>query len=136
MQLGIPAAYDRMGTYYARGVGVKEDQTLAYAFWQRAAFMGSPEAMAHLAERMVAGEDGAIPGYWANIPVAIKMFECALAQGYGPAADTLHYLSKVPRSKDGKVIGKMNAETKSRALHILHEGVKFRLRGMRCASRN
>ena len=42
MRLGIPAAYDRMGTYYANSTGVDGDITRAYAFWQKAAQMGSP----------------------------------------------------------------------------------------------
>jgi hypothetical protein len=125
MRLGIPAAYDRMGTYFANGIGVKGNHTRAYAFWQKAAEMGNPQAMAFLAEKMRAGKDGAIPGYWANIPVATKMLECALAQGYGQAALALHYIYEFPRSKDGKEIGDKNAETKERALNVLHEGVKL-----------
>jgi hypothetical protein len=39
MRLGVPAAYDRMGTYYMNGTGVRADATRAYAFWQRAAQM-------------------------------------------------------------------------------------------------
>jgi hypothetical protein len=125
MRLGIPAAYDRMGTYFANGTGVNTDHTRAYAFWQKAAVMGNPQAMAFLAEKMRAGKDGAIPGYWANIPVATKMLECSLAQGFGPAADPLHYIYQKPRAKDGTVIGQMNSETKSRAVNVLHEGVKL-----------
>ena len=48
MQLGIPAAYDRMGTLYQRGIGVKGDATRAFAFFQRAADMGSPESQTYL----------------------------------------------------------------------------------------
>jgi hypothetical protein len=125
MRLGIPAAYDRMGTYFANGIGVKGSHTRAYAFWQKAAEMGNPQAMAFLAEKMRAGKDGAIPGYWANVPVATKMLECALAQGYGSAALTLQYIYEAPRSKDGKKIGDRNSETKARAISVLHEGVKL-----------
>jgi hypothetical protein len=125
MELGIPAAYDRMGTYFMNGTGVKADSSKAYAFWQKAAEMGSPAAMTFLADKLRAGEDGAIPGYWANIPVATKMLACALAQGHGPAAYNLHYLYSVPRAADGRVTGDRNPETKARALKILHEGVRF-----------
>jgi hypothetical protein len=125
MRLGIPAAYDRMGTYYANGTGVNGDSTRAYAFWQKAAVMGNPQAMAFLGEKLRAGTDGAIPGYWANIPVAIKMMACALSQGYGPAAFNLHYLYAIPRAANGDEIGDRTPTTKQRALNVLHEGVKF-----------
>jgi hypothetical protein len=125
MLLGIPAAYDRMGTYHMNGTGVGGDATRAYAFWQKAAEMGNPHAMAFLGEKLSAGTDGAIPGYFANIPVAIKMLECALGQGYGPAAYTLHFLYEVPRAANGDEISDRTRETKIRALKVLHEGVKF-----------
>jgi hypothetical protein len=125
MQLGIPAAYDRMGTYFMNGTGVKADATRAYAFWQKAAEMGNPQAMAFLGEKMSAGEDGALPGYWGNMPVATTILECAHGQGDGGAAYTLHFLYEVPRSSDGTVIGERTRETKERALRVLHEGAKF-----------
>lgn len=125
MRLGIPAAYDRMGTYYMNGTGVRSDATRAYAFWQKAAQMGNPQAMAFLGEKLRAGTDGAIPGYWDNIPIATKMLECALGQGYGPAAEILHYLYASPRASDGTVIGDRTSQTKARALKVLHEGVKL-----------
>lgn len=125
MRLGIPAAFDRMGTYYMNGTGVSADSTRAYAFWQKAAEMGNPQAMAFLGDKLRAGEDGAIPGYWANIPVATKMLACALGQGYGPAAYYLHYMYAVPRTADGTIIGDGTRETKERALKALHEGVRL-----------
>lgn len=125
MRLEIPAAYDRMGTFYANSTGVDGDITRAYAFWQKAAVMGNPQAMAFLGEKLRAGTDGAIPGYWANIPVAIKMMACALSQGYGPAAFNLHYLYAIPRAANGDEIGDRTPTTKQRALNVLHEGVKF-----------
>ena len=124
MQLGIPAAFDRMGTYYMNGTGVRGDATRAYAFWQKAAEMGNPQAMTFLGDKLAATSDTA-DGYWANIPVATKMLECAVGQGYGPAADNLHYLYAYPRSPDGVRSGERTAETKARALKILHEGVRL-----------
>jgi TPR repeat protein len=103
MELGVPAAYDRMGTYYLNSTGVFGNVERAYAFFQRAAAMGNPHAMDFLGEKMDAGADGLKPGYWGNIPIAIKMFECALAQGYGPAAQELEFMYDVPRSADGRV---------------------------------
>jgi hypothetical protein len=125
MQLGIPAAYDRMGTYYKRGIGVPGDPTKAFAFWQKAAEMGNPQAMAYLGEKMAATWDSPRDGFWANIPVAAKMLECALAQGYGPAASTLSFLQSWPRKSDGTLAESRTAETRSLALRTLHEGVKL-----------
>ncbi len=126
MKLGIPAAYDRMGTYYANSTGVDGDITRAYAFWQKAAQMGNPQAMAFLGEKLTAGEDRPSIDMWDNIPVATKMLECAVAQGYGPAAYDLYYLYAAPRTADGTIIGDHRTpETKDRALKILHEGVRL-----------
>src|SRR5471032_3592129 len=73
MKLGIPAAYDRMGTYYANGTGVRGDTTRAYAFWQKAAQMGNPQSLGFLGEKLTSGEDYPGAEMWGNIPVAIKM---------------------------------------------------------------
>jgi hypothetical protein len=125
MQLGIPAAYDRMGTYYKRGIGVPVDATKAFAFWQKAAEMGNPQAMGYLGEKMAATWDSPKDGFWANIPVAIKMLECSLAQGYGRAAYSLFYLQAWPRANDGARSGPRTSVTKALALRTLHKGVKF-----------
>jgi len=125
MRLGIPAAYDRMGTYYMNGTGVKADATRAYAFWQRAAEMGNPQAMAFLAEKLDVGPASEDADHWANIPVATQMLECAFGQGYGPAAEDLQYLYASPRAPSGKIIGERTRETRARALKVLHEGVKL-----------
>lgn len=124
MRLGVPAAYDRMGTYHMNGTGVGGDLTRAYAFWQRAAEMGSPLAMAYLAEKLRAGTDDAMPGYWANIPVATKMLECSLAQGHGPAAYILHFIYEAPRDAQGYEHARTR-ETKARALQVLHDGARL-----------
>src|SRR5450830_964631 len=105
IRLGIPAAYDRMGTYYANGTGVAGDTTRAYAFWQKAAQMGNPQALGFLGEKLNVGPANEGAGYWANIPVAVKMMACAVAQGYGPAAYDLYYLYAAPRTADGTIIG-------------------------------
>lgn len=125
MRLGIPAAYDRMGTYYMNSIGVSGDATKAFAFWQKAAEMGNPQAMAHLGVKMSATWDSPNEGFWANIPVATKMLECALAQGHGPAAYTLAFLQSWPRKADGTLGESKTAATRSRAMHTLHDGVKF-----------
>lgn len=125
MRLGIPAAYDRMGTYYMNSVGVPGDATKAYAFWQKAAELGNPQAMAYLGDKMAANWDSPRDGFWANIPVATKMLECALTQGYGPAAYTLAFLRSWPRKADGTLGESKTTATRSHALRTLHEGVKF-----------
>jgi uncharacterized protein len=125
MRLGIPAAYDRMGTYYANGTGVNGDTTRAYAFWQKAAQMGNPQAMDFLSDKLNVGPANEGAGYWANIPVAIKMMECAFSQGNGPVAYNLSYMYASPRMTTGRVSGPRTPETKALALKVLHEGVAF-----------
>ena len=118
MQLGIPAAYDRMGTYYMNGTAVNGDITKAYAFFQKAAEMGSPHAMTFLGEKLTGTWDSPNDGFWANIPVARKMLECAFGQGFGPSA---YYLASEYRD----IVHAPNPENNARALKTLHEGVKF-----------
>ena len=124
IRLGVPAAYDRMGTYYINGI-VEGGATRAYAFWQKAAEMGNPNAMTYLGDKLAATWDNPEELFWANIPVAIKMLECAFSQGNGEAAYHLHF--------EYAPSGEANAEQKSRALRILHEGVKLGCQP--CASR-
>ncbi|CAD6559083.1 tetratricopeptide repeat protein [Paraburkholderia metrosideri] len=114
MKLNIPDAYDRMGVYHLNRMVKGGDATSAYAFFQRAADMGSPAAMAFLGDKMSGTYDDPRGEFWGNLPIASKMLECALAQGYGPAADKLSYIYRGTTS-----------ESKSRALHVLHEGVKL-----------
>src|SRR5437868_6127550 len=116
MRLGIPGAYDLMGTYHMEGRGVNQDASRAYAFWQLAADMGSPSAMAYLGGKLNALYDDP-PSFWANLKVALKMLECGFAQGNGKAA----YELGVTIGGTDKSLGEDNA----RALKVLHEGVKF-----------
>ncbi|MBW8898958.1 MAG: sel1 repeat family protein, partial [Massilia sp.] len=116
MKLGIPAAYDRMGTYHMDGIVQGGDATTAYAFWQKAADIGNPQAMAFLGEKLKATWDNPRESFWANMPVARKMLECGFAQGDGKAAYYLHFLY----TREGS-----SKEDKARALAILHEGVKL-----------
>ncbi|WUR14980.1 DUF6396 domain-containing protein [[Empedobacter] haloabium] len=125
MRLGIPAAYDRMGTYYMEGVGVPADATRAFAFWQKAAEMGSPHAMAYLGDKISATWDSPKDGFWANIPIATKMLECALGQGYGPAAYSLFEMHAWPRLANGNPSGPRTAATKALALQTLQQGIRL-----------
>ena len=53
MRQGVPAAWHRMGSLYMMGAGpLKQDDTVAYAFWQRAADMGSMESQAFLGNKL------------------------------------------------------------------------------------
>ncbi|EIF32907.1 Sel1 repeat protein [Burkholderia sp. Ch1-1] len=122
MQLGVPDAWDTMGVYHMKGIVKGGDATSAYAFFQKAADMGSPSAQSFLGAALDAGWDNPGNGFWANVPVATKMLECSLAQGYGDAADELEFIY----AADG------TPEAKLRALKVLHEGVK--LGSEKCAS--
>ncbi|WP_321923029.1 tetratricopeptide repeat protein [Burkholderia sp. BCC1998] len=117
MKLGIPAAYDLMGTYYMDGMGVKQDASRAYAFWQLAADMGSPNAMAYLGGKMDAIYDDPKAGFWGNRKIALQMLECGVAQGNGRAAYELGTTIIGDRPELG--------ENNQRALKTLHAGVKF-----------
>ncbi|WP_243712492.1 SEL1-like repeat protein [Burkholderia pyrrocinia] len=117
MKLGIPAAYDLMGTYYMNGVGVKQDASRAYAFWQLAADKGSPSAMAYLGGKMDALYDDPKAGFWGNRKIALQMLECAVAQGNGRAAYELGTTIAGDRAE--------LSENNERALKTLHAGVKF-----------
>jgi hypothetical protein len=125
MRLGVPAGYDRMGTFYMNGTGVPRDVTKAHAFWQKAAELGNPLAMAYLGDMISATWDSPNDGFWANIPIATTMLDCALLQGYGPAALTLARLRGSPRATDGKISGAQTSEDKASSMLILQKGVKF-----------
>ncbi|MCA8244162.1 DUF6396 domain-containing protein [Burkholderia sp. AU32262] len=117
MKLGIPAAYDLMGTYHMNGMGVRQDASRAYAFWQLAADMGSPSAMAYLGGKMDALYDDPKAGFWGNRKIALQMLECAVAQGNGLAAYELGTTIAGDRAE--------LSENNERALQTLHTGVKF-----------
>ena len=112
MQLGVPRAFDLMGTYHMNGTGVQQDATRAYAFWAYAATKGNSDALAHLGEKLKASYDDPKGQFWRNKDVAMKMLECGYAQENGKAA----YLLGQQLNLDGEY---------ERALHILQDGVKF-----------
>jgi hypothetical protein len=115
MLLGIPAAYDKMGNYHMSGVGdIKPDSSRAWAFWQLAADMGNPQALTHIGVALAATYDG--PGFWGNMPIAIRMLDCAVAQGFGQAALEL-----------GVTLSNTTDEYRDnpRALKVLQQGVRF-----------
>jgi uncharacterized protein len=92
------------------GVGsLKQDSTVAYAFWQRAADMGSMASQTYIGAKLLGNHDEP-PLFWGNRDIGLKMLECAFAQGYGEAA---FELGVTLRNDDS-----------ARALKILHEGVR------------
>ncbi|WP_454828857.1 DUF6396 domain-containing protein [Paraburkholderia xenovorans] len=123
MQLGVPDAWDTMGVYHMKGIVKGGDATSAYAFFQKAADMGSPSAQSFLGAALDAGWDNPGNGFWANVPVATKMLECAVAQGYGDAAYELAFLYADPGTP----------EAKFHALKLLQEGAK--LGSAKCADK-
>jgi uncharacterized protein len=114
MKLGVPDAYDMMGVYHQNGLVKGGDATSAYAFFQRAADMGSPSAMTFLGDKLAATYDDPGQGFWGNMPVATQMLQCALAQGDGQPAYHLGFAYKGA-----------TPESKLRALKAFHEGVKL-----------
>jgi uncharacterized protein len=123
MRQGVPAAWHRMGSLYMMGAGpLRQDATVAYAFWQRAADMGSMESQSFIGEK-IRGNHDEPPTFWGNWPIGKKMMECSFAQGFGQAAYDLGVMLDV------------KAQTKEeyrRAVEVLHEGVKLGSKG--CAS--
>jgi hypothetical protein len=117
MTQGVPAAFDKMGTYHQRGIGVKGDASRAYALWQLAADMGSAAAQAYLGAKLKGTYDNPNQGFWGNREVALKMLECSFAQGSGDGA---YELAMTLANRDGKT-----PEFYARALRIYHEGVKL-----------
>ena len=117
MARGIPDAWETMGRFYEQGIGVNPSSTKAYAFYQRAAEMGSPAAQAFLGRQLDATYDDTKAGFSGNEVNGRQMLECAVAQGYGPAAYKLGISLGVT--------GARNPADKAKALKVLHEGVKM-----------
>jgi TPR repeat protein len=118
MRLGIPAAYDKMGNYHSRGMpSIRPNGSRAWAFWERAADMGNPQALTHIGKALSGTYDNPEEGFWGNRAVALPMLECAVSQGFGEAA----FVLGVTLEGTDASIGEDNA----RALQVLHEGVKF-----------
>lgn len=125
MHLGYPDAYYRMGLYVLEGWGVPVDRDLAYAYWQKAAYMGSPTAMTEVAKVLSTKQNNTIGNDLVNLPVATQMLECAMAQGYGDAGETLADIIRIPKADNGTVLGHVNADTDARSQRVLQNGVKL-----------
>ncbi|WP_237022517.1 DUF6396 domain-containing protein [Herbaspirillum frisingense] len=112
MVMGLPRAYDFMGTLHMNGTGVNQDATRAYAFWSLAAEMGSSDAQAYLGDRLDASYDDPEKAIWANRAFGYKLMRCGYSQENGKAAANLGLRIDV----DGDHL---------QALQVLHDGVKF-----------
>ncbi|MDF0606718.1 sel1 repeat family protein [Neisseriaceae bacterium TC5R-5] len=120
---GIPDAFDLMGNFYELGTGVEADISKAYAFYQYAADQGSPSAQTFIASMLLAVEDEPERGMWANIPIGLKMLECAFAQGYGQAAYKLGISYEIGAESERNFTAQEALKTK--AMRYYHEGVKM-----------
>ncbi len=96
MKLGIPSAYDLMGTLHSSGQGVNQSTDRAFAFWQLAADMGSAHAQAFLGDSFIGFAEPGVT--WANPAVGRKMLRCAAAQGH--AKGTVDLLVEYRTSED------------------------------------
>lgn len=104
VKAGQPWGFYDLGVAYDRGYGgVSPDEELAWAYYLRAAELGSPEAQMALASAY---------GKAKRLDDQEKMHQCAYRQGHGPAAYALATSAKV----DG---------AHKEALVFHQEGVKF-----------
>ncbi|WP_252996773.1 DUF6396 domain-containing protein, partial [Burkholderia sola] len=94
-----------------------------YAFFQRAADMGSPSAMTFLGDKLGGTYDSPDGDFWGNRPIAMQMLQCAVSQGYGDAAYELGFLQSSGYSDEAKKL----------ALKIFHNGV--RLGSAKCSNK-
>lgn len=127
MGLGVPAAFYKVGKWLDEGFSLRAAPStdphvdpavylkrLSYAFLQKAAVMGNPDAMTTLGTSMHFHS-----GEWANATpeervVGRKMLQCAFEQGFGPAAYSL-----------ASTLGDATAAEREQAIRVLHEGVKL-----------
>ena len=76
---GIPVGYFDIGYYISRGYGFKQDQEMALRYFRKAADLGNADAQYYVADKL---------SPWNMAPdVAQKMYQCAIEQGHGEAAE-------------------------------------------------
>lgn len=104
VRAGQPWGYYDLGVAHEHGYGgAVHDQKIAWAYYLKAASLGSPEAQMALAD---AYSRAGIHKY------AEVMHQCAFAQGHGPAARALGMTARI----EGRV---------QEAIHLYQEGVKM-----------
>lgn len=127
MRLGVPAAYYKVGTWLDEGFSLRAAPSadphadpvvhvkrLSYAFLQKAAAMGNPDAMTTLGTMIPFHDVESTDATPAERAVGKKMLQCAFEQGYGPAA---YYLASTAEGA--------TAAEREQAVQVLHEGVKL-----------
>lgn len=78
---GIPGGYYDVGHFLEIGYGVQQDAAAALRYFRKAADLGNPEAQDYVAEKLLPDEP--------SRNIAVQMWQCAAAQGYGKAANSL-----------------------------------------------
>ncbi|SDH02383.1 hypothetical protein SAMN05216466_106400 [Paraburkholderia phenazinium] len=76
---GVPGGYYDMGHYLELGYGVKQDPEKALRYFRKAADLGSPEGQFYVAEKLSPVD--------AAPEIAKQMYQCAVDQGSGEAAE-------------------------------------------------
>ena len=115
MTMGVPHGYYLMGVLYAQGQDVPLDYARSYAFLGKAADMGSPVAQTYLANQLFyAPQRANNKTSWSNVPLGMKMLECAYEQQYGGAAYKLRLVK-----------GSFFTISREEELVILQNGVKW-----------
>ncbi|PCE22120.1 hypothetical protein BWP39_20830 [Paraburkholderia acidicola] len=76
---GVPGGYYDMGHYLELGYGVKQDSEKALRYFRKAADLGNPEGQFYVAEKLSPVD--------AAPEIAKQMYQCAVDQGLGEAAE-------------------------------------------------
>jgi len=90
MKLESPMAYHAMGVYLSQGIGVKQDETAALAYYRKSADLGNPAGQYTVGDVFL-GEFRQSPDADRIMGIGIRMLECALEQGYAKAGVELGY---------------------------------------------
>jgi hypothetical protein len=117
MKRGVPAAFDKMGSYHQRGIGVNGDSSRGVWILATRSRHGKLSGTSIPWRKTSGTYDNPGQGFWGNRTVALKMLECSYAQGNG------NWSLRVGRDHHGddKTLG----EDHGRALKALHDAVKF-----------
>lgn len=81
MALEVPACYYTMGHFLDQGIGVKQDRIAALPYFRKSADMGNRHGQYVVGDKLLNNFHSS-PDRDKIFPVAIKMLECSLEQGY------------------------------------------------------
>ncbi len=84
MALEAPICYYTMGIFFVQGIGVEQDRIAALPYFRKAADMGNRYGQYLVGEKLL-NSSYSSPDGDKIFPVAIKMLECSLEQGYSKA---------------------------------------------------